>query len=134
MDTTPALPSVGDIAPRAAVPLSPPAVTPLRVPLPDGRRPRKPHRFRPGTVSLRYIRREQSSAKTLIRRRTFLRFLRHIGPVDIRYSAGSVEMLRAHIEDRITRLLQQTNDLSIAFGYKSATARAMRALLTLTPQ
>ena len=40
--------------------------------------PKKPHRFRPGTVALREIRRYQKSTELLIRRAPFQRLVREI--------------------------------------------------------
>jgi len=44
----------------------------------DGAKVRKPHRFRPGTVALREIRRYQKSTELLIRKRPFERLVREL--------------------------------------------------------
>ena len=43
-----------------------------------GKRPRKPHRFRPGTVALREIRRYQKSTDLLLRKLPFQRLVREV--------------------------------------------------------
>lgn len=90
---------------------------------------KRKRRFHPGTVSLRTIRMEQKSARPLVHRDPFLRFVRHLGPDGARYTANAIDLLRAHYEDHAIRLLARTNDLSVLFGYKTAMPRAMRAII-----
>ena len=55
---------------------------------------KKPHRFRPGTVALREIRRYQKSTELLIRRLPFQRLVREIteliNPIGIRFKTAAL--------------------------------------------
>jgi histone H3 len=58
---------------------------------------KKPHRFKPGTVALRDIRKFQKSVDLLIPKAPFLRLLRAIindHHTDMRLSVGAMEMIR----------------------------------------
>uniref|UniRef100_A0A3P8SMR0 Histone H3 n=1 Tax=Amphiprion percula TaxID=161767 RepID=A0A3P8SMR0_AMPPE len=53
---------------------------------------KKPHRYRPGTVALREIRRYQKSTELLIRKLPFQRLVREIAQdfkTDLRFQSGS---------------------------------------------
>ena len=54
---------------------------------------KKPHRFRPGTVALREIRRYQKSTELLIRKLPFQRLVREIAQ-DFKVAPHLVEHLR----------------------------------------
>lgn len=56
---------------------------------------KKPHRFRPGTVALREIRRYQKSTEMLIRRSAFQRVVREIAQdykTDLRFEKFGIEV------------------------------------------
>ena len=58
---------------------------------------RKPHRYRPGTVALREIRRYQKSTNTLIRKLPFQRLVREIAQdfkSDLRFQGSAVLALQ----------------------------------------
>ena len=58
---------------------------------------RKPHRYRPGTVALREIRRYQKSTDTLIRKLPFQRLVREIAQdfkSDLRFQGSAVLALQ----------------------------------------
>ena len=59
---------------------------------------RKPHRYRPGTVALREIRRYQKSTELLIRKLPFQRLVREIaqdlGKMSIRFQSGAIIALQ----------------------------------------
>jgi len=62
---------------------------------------RRPHRFRPGTVALREIRRFQKNTDLLIRKQPFLRLVREISQgfkPDMRFQKKSLSVLQAAIE------------------------------------
>jgi histone H3 len=59
--------------------------------------PKKPHRFRPGTVALREIRKYQKSTELLIRKRPFQRLVREIAQdhrPDLRFQSAAVLALQ----------------------------------------
>jgi histone H3 len=62
---------------------------------------KKPHRYRPGTVALREIRRYQKSTELLLRGAPFLRLVREIAQdfkSDLRFSADAFEVLQVACE------------------------------------
>ncbi len=86
---------------------------------------RKPHRFRPGTVSLREIRKYQKGTELLIRRRPFQRLVREIaGNVreELRFTPSSMEALQHAAEDFVVHRMEEANLL--AFHAKRVTIMA----------
>ena len=62
---------------------------------------KKPHRFRPGTVALREIRRYQKSTELLIRKLPFQRLVREIAQdfkTDLRFQSSAVMALQEACE------------------------------------
>lgn len=73
---------------------------------------RKPHRYRPGTVALREIRRYQKSAELLIRKRPFQRLVREIAQdfkPDLRFQCSAVVALQEAAEAYLVGLFEDTN-------------------------
>jgi histone H3 len=73
---------------------------------------KKPHRFRPGTVALREIRKFQKTAELLIRRRPFQRLVREIAQdfkSDLRFQSSAVLALQEASEAYVVGLFQDTN-------------------------
>ena len=73
---------------------------------------KKPHRFRPGTVALREIRRYQKSTELLIRRAPFQRIVREIAQdfkSDLRYQASAVMALQEAAEAFLVGLFEDSN-------------------------
>jgi len=74
---------------------------------------RKPHRYRPGTVALREIRKYQKSTDLLIRRAPFARLVREISgeftPDPLRYTASAIIALQEATEDFMVHLFEDTN-------------------------
>lgn len=73
---------------------------------------KKPHRFRPGTVALREIRRYQKSAELLIRKLPFQRLVREIAQdfkTDLRFQAAAVSALQESAEAYLVGLFEDTN-------------------------
>ena len=69
---------------------------------------KKPHRFRPGTVALREIRRYQKSTELLIRKLPFQRLVREIAQdfkTDLRFQSSAVMALQEACEVSASRLL-----------------------------
>ncbi len=73
---------------------------------------KKPHRFRPGTVALREIRRYQKSTDLLIRKMPFQRLVREIAQEykdDIRFQGQAVLALQEAAEAFLVGLMEDTN-------------------------
>jgi histone H3 len=73
---------------------------------------KKAHRFKPGTVALREIRRYQKSSELLIRRLPFQRLVREIAvdfKTDLRFQAAAVEALQDSAEAYLVGLFEDTN-------------------------
>merc|ERR1711966_469598 len=73
---------------------------------------KKPHRFRPGTVALREIRKYQKSTQLLIRRLPFQRLVREVGQdmkLDIRFESPAIAALQEAPEASLTSLFEDTN-------------------------
>ena len=73
---------------------------------------RKPHRFRPGTVALREIRRYQKSTELLIRKAPFQRLIREIASgykTDLRFQLASISALQEAAEAYLVGLFEDTN-------------------------
>ena len=109
------------------LPLPPPSLPPL----PPSRAPRKqlatkaarksapatggvkkPHRYRPGTVALREIRRYQKSTELLIRKLPFQRLVREIAQefkTDLRFQGSAVLALQEAAEAYLVGLFEDTN-------------------------
>ena len=73
---------------------------------------KKPHRFRPGTVALREIRRYQKSTELLIRKLPFQRLVREIAQdfkTDLRFQSSAVMALQEAAEAYLVGLFEDTN-------------------------
>ena len=73
---------------------------------------KKPHRYRPGTVALREIRRYQKSTELLLRKLPFQRFVREIAQdfkSDLRFQSTSVLALQESAEAYLVGLFEDTN-------------------------
>ena len=73
---------------------------------------KKPHRYRPGTVALRKIRRHQKSTELLIRKAPFLRLVREIGEdfkTELRYTGTSILALQESSKAYLVSLFEDTN-------------------------
>ena len=73
---------------------------------------KKPHRYRPGTVALREIRKYQKSTELLIRKMPFQRLVREIsldfGP-DYRFQSSALMALQEAAESYLVGLFGDTN-------------------------
>lgn len=81
-----------------------------------GKRPppqtKKPHRFRPGTVALREIRRYQKSTELLIPKLPFSRLVREIAQLhkdDLRFQASALLATQEATEAYMTGLFEDSN-------------------------
>ena len=79
-------------------------------PLPPG--VKKPHRFKPGTIALREIRKYQKSTELLIRKLPFQRLVREIATEfkqEIRFQSQAVLALQEAAEAYMVSLFEDTN-------------------------
>jgi len=79
---------------------------------PEGMGVKKPHRFRPGTVALREIRRYQKSTDLLIRKLPFQRLVREIAQefkTDLRFQTPAILALQEATEAYLVGLFEDSN-------------------------
>ncbi|XP_064332105.1 uncharacterized protein LOC116147792 [Camelus dromedarius] len=91
---------------------------------------KKPHRYRPGTVALREIRRYQKSTELLIRKLPFQRLVREIAQdfkTDLRFQSSAVMALQEACEAYLVGLFEDTN-LSIAIATMSGRGKGGKGL------
>jgi len=73
---------------------------------------KKPHRFRPGTVALREIRKYQKSTDLLIRKLPFQRLVREIAQdykTDLRFQSSAIAALQEASESYLVGLFEDSN-------------------------
>ena len=73
---------------------------------------KKPHRYRPGTVALREIRKYQKSTELLIRKLPFQRLVREIAQdfkTDLRFQGTAILALQEAAESYLVGLFEDTN-------------------------
>ena len=93
-----------------APPHPPPAAARKSAPATGG--VKKPHRYRPGTVALREIRKYQKSTELLIRKLPFQRLVREIAQdfkTDLRFQSAAVLALQEAAEAYLVGLFEDTN-------------------------
>lgn len=86
------------------------------------KKPKRPHRFKPGTVALREIKKYQKSTELLIRKMPFARLVREIAQDTdfvnnhggLRFQQAAISALQCASEDFLIELLEQTNLVAIA--------------------
>jgi len=77
---------------------------------------RKPHRYRPGSVAIREIRRYQKSTELLIRKLPFQRLVKEIAQdtmIDVRFQGSAVLALQEAAEAYLVGLFEDTNMCAI---------------------
>ena len=90
---------------------------------------KKPHRYKPGTVALREIRRYQKSTELLIRKLPFQRLVREIGQdfeSDLRFQSSAIGALQESTEAYLICLFEDANHCAI--HAKRVTIRASFSL------
>mmetsp|Transcript_101984 Transcript_101984/g.124796 ORF Transcript_101984/g.124796 Transcript_101984/m.124796 type:complete len:135 (+) Transcript_101984:104-508(+) len=73
---------------------------------------KKPHRYRPGTVALREIRKYQKSTELLLRKLPFQRLVREIAQEykqDLRFQSSAILALQEATEAYLVSLFEDTN-------------------------
>ena len=77
---------------------------------------KKPHRYRPGTVSLCEIRKYQKSTELLLRKAPFMRLVREIAQdfkSELRFTSQTVEYLQTACEAFVVRRFENANKCAI---------------------
>ena len=100
----------GGKAPRKAIATK--ATAHKKTPTPDVGGVKKAHRFRPGTVALREIRKYQKSTELLIRKLPFQRLVREVALAcksDVRFQSAAVLALQEASEAYLVGLFEDTN-------------------------
>ncbi|KAK0133083.1 histone H3.3 [Merluccius polli] len=94
---------------------------------------KKPHRYRPGTVALREIRRYQKSTELLIRKLPFQRLVREIAQdfkTDLRFQSAAIGALQA-----ITVPLQEASEAYLVGLFEDTNLCAIHAKrVTIMPK
>lgn len=78
--------------------------------------PRKPHRYRPGTVALREIRKYQKSTGLVIRRRPFQRLVREIAGMvkpDLRFQSTAIMALQEAAEAYLVAVFEDAQACAV---------------------
>jgi histone H3 len=73
---------------------------------------KRPHRFRPGTVALREIRRYQKGTQLLLRKAPFQRLVREVAQGcadDLRFQSSAIEALQEAAEAYLVGVFEDTN-------------------------
>lgn len=99
----------GGKAPRSGLSIKAPRKT---APATVGAGIKKPHRYRPGTVALREIRKYQKSTDFLIRKLPFQRLVREIAQdyhTDLRFQTVAVAAIQEASEAYLVSLFEDTN-------------------------
>ena len=92
---------------------------------------KRPHRYRPGTVALREIRRYQKSTDLLIRKAPFSRLVRQIaveelGLKDIRFQSIAILAIQEAAEAYLVGVFEDTNLCAIHAKRVTITEKDMR--------
>lgn len=96
---------------------------------------KKPHRYRPGTVALREIRRYQKSTELLIRKLPFQRLVRELAQefkTDLRFQSTAILALQEASEAYLVGLFEDTNLCAIHAKRVSAFHCFKEPLATIT--
>jgi len=99
--------STGGKAPRKQI-----ATKAARMSCPTAGGIKKPHRYRPGTVALREIRKYQATTELLIPKRKFQNFVREIAQcfkADLRFQSNALMALQEAAEAFLVGLMEDTN-------------------------
>jgi histone H3 len=95
---------------------------------------KKPHRYRPGTVALREIRRYQKTFELLIGKANFQRLCREIAQdfkSDLRWTKEALLALQEATEAYLVRLFEDTNLCAIHRGRITITPKDMQLVRRL---
>ena len=90
---------------------------------------KKPHRYRPGTVALREIRRYQKSTELLIRKLPFFRLVKEIAQefcIDYKWQSSAVGALQEAAEAYLVHLFEDVNECALHAKRVTIQVRDMR--------
>ena len=90
---------------------------------------KKPHRYRPGTVALREIRKYQKNSDLLIKRLPFQRLVKEIAlkfKLDIRFQSPAIHCLQEAAEAYIVSVMEDTQAVAIHAGRSTIKPEDMR--------
>jgi len=96
---------------------------------------KKPHRYRPGTVALREIRKYQRTTELLISKAPFARLVREIASnfrTDLRFQASAILALHEATEHYLVTLFEQTCLIAIHAKRVTVNQKDMQLALRLT--
>ena len=92
----------------------------------DEKAVKKPRRYRPGTVSLREIRKYQRSVEPVLPYAPFVRLVREVAQdfkSDVRFEKSALQALRVAAEAHATQTFQRANGIAVAGHTPSAAER-----------
>lgn len=87
---------------------------------------KKTHRFKPGTVALREIRKQQKATEFAFRKLPFIRLVREIAQdykEDVRFSEQSLELMQSATEEHLIKILENANTIAIHAGRSTVQAK-----------
>ena len=90
---------------------------------------KRPHRFRPGTVALREIRKYQKTTELFIKKRPFQRLVREIAQDlhrNVRFQSSAMMALHEAAESYLVRLLEDSNMCAIHANRVTLMVKDMR--------
>ena len=96
---------------------------------------RKPHRFRPGTVALREIRKYQKTSEPLTQFAPFERFVREVVgeyTQSVQFAIGSLQFLHEVLESKIVELFEKAQELAIHAKRTSVNVSDIKLIRKLT--
>jgi len=123
--------------PRKHIAFTKKPLNPSRAPLRGAGGIKKSHRFRPGTVALRHIRKYQKSTELLIRKAPFIRIVRDtaervsLSGIPMRFTAPSLEALQHAAEAFCVNLFEDTNKVAICCDKVTIMPKHVRCVLDL---
>lgn len=97
---------------------------------------KKPHRFKPGTVALREIRKYQKTAELLMRKLPFQRLVREVAQeykTDLRFQANAILALQEATEAYLVSLFEDSNLCAIHAKRVTIMIKDIQVFLFFTP-
>jgi len=94
----------------------------------------KPHKFKPGTVALREIRRQQKSTGLLIPKANFERIVREVTQdyhTDMRFQKEAILLIQVWVEDYIVHISEGANLLAIHAGRETVQPKDVQLVMFL---
>jgi len=90
---------------------------------------KKPHRYKPGTVALREIRRYQKTTELLLRKLPFMRLVREVANEfrpNLRFQGSALLALQEATEAYMVQILEESNILAIHAKRVTVQAKDLR--------